>query len=69
MRSPTLGGNVVVLVKANDSTLRDDRVWSVWSQSPDGWWLMRRPVGGGYGRVGQPARAAAPRHDGTGERR
>ena len=63
MRSPTLGGNVVVLVKANDSTLRDDRVWSVWSQSPDGWWLMRRPVGGGVPSSGttSPRGCSAPR--------
>lgn len=45
MRAPTLGGNVEVLVKPNSTELRDGRVWCVWSQSPDGWWLMRRPEG------------------------
>jgi hypothetical protein len=45
MRAPTLGSNVEVLEKPKGA-LRDDRVWSVWSQSPDGWWIMRRPSGG-----------------------
>jgi hypothetical protein len=45
VRAPTLGGNVEVLEKPKGA-LRDYRVWSVWSQSPDGWWIMRRPSGG-----------------------
>lgn len=61
MRAPTLGGNVEVLVKPNSTELRDDRVWCVWSQSPDGWWLMRRPEGGGAVEWDdQPARLLRP---------
>jgi len=61
MRAPTLGSNVEVL-EAPKGPPRDDRVWCVWSQSPDGWWLFRRPEEGG-GPVeweSQPARLLRP---------
>lgn len=69
MRAPTLGSNVEVL-EAPKGPPRDDRVWCVWSQSPDGWWLFRRPEeGGGSCRVGEPTRATAATHEAVGELR
>lgn len=46
MRSPTLGSEVLVLDKPKGEPVDGTR-WTVWSQSPDGWWLFRKPEGGG----------------------
>lgn len=58
MRAPDLGSHVVVLEHPREKELRDRRVWTVWSQSPTGWWIFRKPEGGGLRRMGRPARTA-----------
>lgn len=56
MKAPDIGSYVVVLEAPRQPALRDARVWTVWSQSPTGWWIFRKPAGGGVEWDDQPAR-------------
>lgn len=46
MRAPTLGSEVLILDKPKGDPVDDTR-WTVWSQSPEGWWIFVKPADGG----------------------
>lgn len=60
MRSPDIGSYVQVLEKPREKALRDDRIWTVWSQSPTGWHLFIRHDDGPTEWDDQPARLLTP---------
>lgn len=45
MKAPQLG-QAVFVCDGKTKKRRDDTVWTVWSQSPGGYWLMRRDANG-----------------------